>query len=1218
MNAKGQLKVWRANVSDEQEKHLREVLHKPDMQSWLKDYLKEVIVHDEEGGGRVMALQLKKPNNAKFLKKNGLEAQWEKMEKKMKFFSYKTDHPNHDVLYFSDDENDSSDETNQPKRKKQRTGNTSSSREPMCNESLVDEQASADLFPSVAEPSQQPLSARNNQEPLLSVKEVAESFGHSTELENRIGLSFDEFARAVQGELQKPDLTSNQRALYTNLHACVQTMAERSRQASDEERWRTFDKSSTERCSIGQRALPYDRADLDRLPTSKRRALEEVNAVWLAHMIKPHLADNTKASSVHVHISACSLGLPNAALEGRMIQHVLGDSDCTLATDQAVDTLAADLQGKHVWIFSGHADVKLREGNRTLGFVKNGVPAAVDNDVLVSIVKEHVRKGSLRCVLLNGCESLALAYKVRLPTRILSIPVTDKRWSTSRDGLFAQLIEAGVQCVACWETPVHDEAALWFGIGFALSLRANGDNDHRSAFAQACSQVQTRLTPGELARRPGEVQKFIFEDPQEYRLNKGRTPEGRLAAGKPQLLIKPRLHFRVPPRVSHFIDKTQEVARIIDALASGSAVGVLGMGGAGKTTIASCVARCPRLCGSVCPDGVAWLDIGQSTTPEAAVVELGKMLEHIIPKAEQDSKEQRDHAMPDFEQAVTKIQSLLNDDKRVLVVADDVWNVKQLRYVKRALGEGGSNRLLITSRNERVITDLGAKTLPIRLLQTDEGLRLMADVTKVSVNDLKANEYAMKIAQNGLPIAIKTVAALAVKRDWKHVCSLLEDARRDLDVREDEYHPDEPLYRTLFAALHVSVHALGEEARERYSMLAVFMENAIPFNVLRRYWGLDDDAVEFDETIAQLVELSLIEQNDVPINEWSKQPDALDRSFGHRTRAIKLVQLHDLQREALIRKADESRVARWHAKLLGNCGVTEIGNRSTLTSEALHLYPSRALEDNASANVVRTEPWMELFAHDCAEYTERDCNGYWSGRRGQLRFLHHISQADFEDQAKGDLEHIRSLHLADLDLEHIRSLHLAQDRFEEDRASLVELPGEIWQLQSLTNLSLVRCNNLKTLPREIGQLQSLTHLDLGHCVSLMELPGEIGQLQSLTNLSLARCSRLKTLPREIGQLQSLTHLDLQECFSLVTLPDEIGQLRLLTDIILGGCSFPLDGLKSLPSLRIHESIGDFYEYLLYPEYYAEDSLYWRIPEDLLYWSILCSRGSSSTGGSSGV
>ena len=42
MNAKN-AKVWRANVRDEEEKHLSEVLQESDM---LKDYLQEVIAHD--------------------------------------------------------------------------------------------------------------------------------------------------------------------------------------------------------------------------------------------------------------------------------------------------------------------------------------------------------------------------------------------------------------------------------------------------------------------------------------------------------------------------------------------------------------------------------------------------------------------------------------------------------------------------------------------------------------------------------------------------------------------------------------------------------------------------------------------------------------------------------------------------------------------------------------------------------------------------------------------------------------------------------------------------------------------------------------------------------------------------------------------------------------------------------------------------------------------
>ena len=95
---------------------------------------------------------------------------------------------------------------------------------------------------------------------------------------------------------------------------------------------------------------------------------------------------------------------------------------------------------------------------------------------------------------------------------------------------------------------------------------------------------------------------------------------------------------------------------------------------------------------------------------------------------------------------------------------------------------------------------------------------------------------------------------------------------------------------------------------------------------------------------------------------------------------IKLVRLHDLQREALIRKADESLVARWHAKLLGQLlGVTEIGNRSISERHIdvnLNDYPSRRVVDTARANVYgRSHAWRP-FTHDCAEYTESDYNGY--------------------------------------------------------------------------------------------------------------------------------------------------------------------------------------------------------------------------------------------------
>ena len=110
-----------------------------------------------------------------------------------------------------------------------------------------------------------------------------------------------------------------------------------------------------------------------------------------------------------VHVSACSLNLPKVIEEGRAYQRELG-SGCTLAADQRVDRLNADLDGCEVWIFCGHAGAKLHD-KRTLAFVdESGAPAVVDPSVLAAIAKQHV--ATLRCVLLNGCESLELGLKV--------------------------------------------------------------------------------------------------------------------------------------------------------------------------------------------------------------------------------------------------------------------------------------------------------------------------------------------------------------------------------------------------------------------------------------------------------------------------------------------------------------------------------------------------------------------------------------------------------------------------------------------------------------------------------------------------------------------------------------------------------------------------------------------------------------------------------------
>ncbi|KAH8939442.1 hypothetical protein BDL97_15G037500 [Sphagnum fallax] len=128
-------------------------------------------------------------------------------------------------------------------------------------------------------------------------------------------------------------------------------------------------------------------------------------------------------------------------------------------------------------------------------------------------------------------------------------------------------------------------------------------------------------------------------------------------------------------------------------------------------------------------------------------------------------------------------------------------------------------------------------------------------------------------------------------------------------------------------------------------------------------------------------------------------------------------------------------------------------------------------------------------------------------------------------------------------------------------ANLKKLPSSISQLNALEQLDLNGCSNLKELPSSIGQLNALQLLHLGGCSNLKELPSSIGQLNALQKFYLNGCSNLKELPSSIGQLNALQELYLWKCSNLKELPSSIGQLNALQKLSLSRCS----NLKELPS-----------------------------------------------------
>ncbi|KAL6131941.1 hypothetical protein ACLB2K_070314 [Fragaria x ananassa] len=142
-------------------------------------------------------------------------------------------------------------------------------------------------------------------------------------------------------------------------------------------------------------------------------------------------------------------------------------------------------------------------------------------------------------------------------------------------------------------------------------------------------------------------------------------------------------------------------------------------------------------------------------------------------------------------------------------------------------------------------------------------------------------------------------------------------------------------------------------------------------------------------------------------------------------------------------------------------------------------------------------------------------------------------------------------------------------------SSLFEVHSSIFALQKLDFLNLDGCEELETLPSSI-HMSSLEYLNLSYCSNLEKFPEISGIMKELSILHL-KGTAIKGLPSSIYHLQGLKELSMSDCESLEFLPDSICNLADLTDLDLSGCSalhnLPenLGDLKSLKVLDVRDS-----------------------------------------------
>ncbi|CDP08103.1 unnamed protein product [Coffea canephora] len=124
---------------------------------------------------------------------------------------------------------------------------------------------------------------------------------------------------------------------------------------------------------------------------------------------------------------------------------------------------------------------------------------------------------------------------------------------------------------------------------------------------------------------------------------------------------------------------------------------------------------------------------------------------------------------------------------------------------------------------------------------------------------------------------------------------------------------------------------------------------------------------------------------------------------------------------------------------------------------------------------------------------------------------------------------------------------------------LVSLPDGVWlNLRCIKQLHILQCNSLSHLPKDVGGLASLELLTVVNCPNLVSIP-DIHSLRSLVILTLAGCDNLRSLPSGMEVCTSI------RIFTLLGFPaiqpedlHPLSRMIQVQGLLIGGFSHDLD------------------------------------------------------------
>ncbi|KAL4594239.1 hypothetical protein ACB092_12G006500 [Castanea dentata] len=626
--------------------------------------------------------------------------------------------------------------------------------------------------------------------------------------------------------------------------------------------------------------------------------------------------------------------------------------------------------------------------------------------------------------------------------------------------------------------------------------------------------------------------------------------------------INSELDREVPFVSKHLVGMESRVKEMLDLwlgerLNCVRLVGICGMGGIGKTTLAR------EIYNRIFHDFEASNFIAD-VREESKSRRLVSLQKNIL------SKMGTKKNILDVEEGKKILRKRLCN-KKVLIVLDDVNDDEQLKALAGKDWFGPGSIIIVTSRDSHLLNRYWDGVIDIHIakgLNDDEALELFSlkafkkPHPEKNYVDLSINfvSYA-----NGLPLALRVLGSSLFGKTldaWR-------SARDKLEAKPN---------RAIMDVLEMSVVGLDDTQRELFLDIACLfkgMDNYCIRDTLESlgHYTYDIDVLQ-DKSLITIASNGALGMHDllkemgqdIVRRESPEEPSKRSRLWSYKdvlhvltsnagTEVVKGIMLNMPieEKECLSAEAfSKMKILRFlkigyvHPPQDRIGGPIQLPQGLSYLSNELrildwHGYPLKSMPTNVQLNKL-----VELRMHDS------DIKQLWKG----IMILNELKLIDLSDSQN-------LIEIPDLSgVSNLKQLILQRC------TRLYKIHASLGDLKRLIRLDLNGCKHLESLPHKIN-LEALEFFNLSGCSKLKKFPDIVENMSHLSKLCLCEiaikdCKSLSSLPIAIYSLMSLKTLNLSGCSKLDELPENFGKIKSLEELDLSGTA-----ITGLPSSIIH-------------------------------------------------